>query len=840
MSTTGRKFTIRWITNRHFGFKTALFLSSCLFALLLARPGLAQGSGSRPAYRSPSDVAYAPDGSFLAVADRTWPGLVLIKPGDGTVAREIKLLGDPTHVVWNGADKVLVDEGGNGSVAEIDVSSGTVLRRIPVGLVAQGLALTSDGARLLICDRAANKLVVVKLASGVVESVIDVGREPGTVAVSKDGKLAIVGNKLPRPFDMMKGLLAAEISIVDLGSGQVTAVPLAKPATMVRHVVLSPDGKWAYVTHQLPRGGLPITQLDNGWVMVNAMSIIDIGARTLYANMIFDRSGFGAAHPWSAAINADGSKLWVSLEGVRQVATVDLTALHDKLASMSATQRLDLSMNLVDLHTSGIINRTALSNIDGPRGVSLSPDGKTLAVAAYFTGKVLLLAPDDLSVIKAIALPDNPAEDLIRKGERAYHSAMACYQNWLSCSSCHDEGRADGLNRDLMDDGTGNPKQTKSNILASETPPSTITGCRENAEVFTRALYSILEFQSPTEEQVQATYAFIKSLAPEPSPFLGSDGQLTPDAVEGKKLFEGQAGCAACHKGQYFTDMQKHDVGTRYSGSNGPDNNPAWDSNGWDTPTLIEVWRSAPYLHLGTALTVKDAILTHVKTSELSAQQIDLIAAYVMQIGPTREKALPQPVMADAGVPADAPVAPAGADAGVPMASDTPLSADAAGGSTGGSVGSGGSATVSTGGGMGGKGGTAAVSSGPAGQGGGGGGNETVSSGPVGGGTGANPDAPPAERGDASTQGSVTLTRGGASCHVGSASSSQGGSVLLLVGLAWLSLARRRSTTSRSTAAEPRHARFGGQPAAAAEIPAPSAAEKPGRNRCAPEKAGSY
>src|SRR5512141_3329656 len=132
MSTTGCKFAIRLITKRHFGSQTALFLSSCLFALLLARPSLAQGSGPRPAYRSPSDVAYAPDGSLLAVADRTWPGLVLIKSGDGTVAREIKLLGDPTHVVWNGADKVLVAEGSNGSVAEIEVSSGTVLRRIAI------------------------------------------------------------------------------------------------------------------------------------------------------------------------------------------------------------------------------------------------------------------------------------------------------------------------------------------------------------------------------------------------------------------------------------------------------------------------------------------------------------------------------------------------------------------------------------------------------------------------------------------------------------------------------------------------------------------------------------
>jgi DNA-binding beta-propeller fold protein YncE len=394
------------------GLRAAVFL--CLAALLSTRPTLAQAP-ARPAYRSPSDVAYSSDGSLLAVADRTWPGLVLIDASAGTVTREVKLSGDPTHVVWNGNGKVLVAEGNSGTVAEIEASSGVILRRFAIGLVAKGLAVTPDGARLLTCDRAANKLVVVKLASGAVESLVDVGREPGTVAVSKDGKLAVVGNQLPRAADPIKGTPAAEIGIVDLGSGQVTAVPLPKRATMVRHVVLSPDGQWAYVTHQLPRGATPVTQLDNGWVVSNGLSIIDVRARSLYASFLFDRAGSGAAHPWGAAINADGSKLWVSLEGVREVATVDLTALQQKLASYSTDERMAFVFNLSDLHASGIIKRTALVDIDGPRGVALSPDGKALAVAAYFTGKVLLLAPGDLSLVKAITLPDNPAEDQIRR-----------------------------------------------------------------------------------------------------------------------------------------------------------------------------------------------------------------------------------------------------------------------------------------------------------------------------------------------------------------------------------------------------------------------------------------
>ncbi len=613
-------------------------------------------SSGRPAYRSPIDVAYSPDGSLLAVADRTLPGLSLIKTSDGSV-KDVPLSGYPYHVRWNGNSKVLVAEGNNGTVAEVDVTvalaesdtSKSVLRRLNVGLVAKGLALTPDGSRLLTCDRAANKLVVFKMPSGEVDFSVEVGREPSSVTVDKDGKYAVVGNKLPKPADPLHGMPAAELSIVDLSSKKVTALPLVKQATMVRQVVLSPDGKWAYVTHQSPRGGLPVTQLDNGWVMTNAMSVIDMNARSLYASFIFDKSGSGGAHPWGAAINKDGSKLWVALQGVREVATVDLTALHKKLAGYSEAQRAKLLTDLSDLHASNIIKRTVLTGIDGPRGVALSPDGNTLAVAAYFSGKVLLLSPTTLAVTKTITLPGNPdKEDVVRTGERYYYSAMYCYQTWLSCSSCHDEGRPDGLNWDLQNDGTGNPKQTKAHVYSHETPPTNVSGCRENSEVSSRAGYQYIEFQAAPEERVQATYEFMKSLIPEPSPFLGTDGQLTPEAVEGKKLFEGTAGCSQCHAGTYFTDMKKHDVGTRRSGDDGPDNNPSWDVNGWDTPSLIEVWRTAPYLHLGSAMTIEDAVTAHTKMTK--SAELDKIVAYVKQIGPTRKVTTPIQPTADGGV----------------------------------------------------------------------------------------------------------------------------------------------------------------------------------------------
>jgi cytochrome c peroxidase len=46
--------------------------------------------------------------------------------------------------------------------------------------------------------------------------------------------------------------------------------------------------------------------------------------------------------------------------------------------------------------------------------------------------------------------------------ERLFHDATIGHQSWQSCASCHPDGRAGGLNWDLLNDGIGNPKNTKS------------------------------------------------------------------------------------------------------------------------------------------------------------------------------------------------------------------------------------------------------------------------------------------------------------------------------------------------------------------------------------------
>ncbi len=56
----------------------------------------------------------------------------------------------------------------------------------------------------------------------------------------------------------------------------------------------------------------------------------------------------------------------------------------------------------------------------------------------------------------------------------------------------------------------------------------------------------------------------------------------------------------------------------------------------FDTPTLVEVWRTAPYLYDGRAVTMKEVLTKHNagdkhgKTSTLTKEQINDLAEFVL------------------------------------------------------------------------------------------------------------------------------------------------------------------------------------------------------------------
>ena len=474
--------------------------------------------------------------------------------------------------------------------------------------------------------------------------------------ITRDGRFLLVANHLHKGRADSERV-AAVVSVIDTASRKVIKeLSLPNGSGLLNDLRVSPDGKYAVVTHLLARFRLPATQLDRGWMNSNAATIIDLARMTILNTVLLDNIDRGAANPWGIAWSADSTTLLITHAGTHEVSVIDFAATLARLTKLPASLdnskpaepysasrvQADVPNDLAFLV--GVRQRIKLPQGDlGPRAVVVAE--RKAYVANYFSDSLSLL---DLGSpqTKARSIPLAPLSlgadvrtltspldlmTLVRKGEFCFHDAGICFQGWQSCASCHPgQARADGLNWDLLNDGIGNPKNTKSLLLAHKTPPAMSMGVRETAETAVRAGIRSILFTVQPEEVAVAIDAYLKSLKPLPSPLLSS-GRLSESARRGEKLFKNRkVGCATCHPPGLFTDLQTYDVGTR-----GRFDQP---TDRFDTPTLVEAWRTAPYLHDGSAATIGEVLTTsnprdqHGRTSHLTPEQLEDLATYVLSL----------------------------------------------------------------------------------------------------------------------------------------------------------------------------------------------------------------
>jgi mono/diheme cytochrome c family protein len=384
---------------------------------------------------------------------------------------------------------------------------------------------------------------------------------------------------------------------------------------------------------------MPTTQLERGWMNTNALSIIDARKRKLINTVLLDDVDRGAANPWGVASTTDGKTICVAHAGTHELSIIDAEALVEKLLTLPekrdpsspyAQTTADVPNDLAFL--TGLRRRVTLRGdgpaINGPRGIAVV--GTKAFVAAYFTDNLAVvdLKRKQDSLVDTIALGPAPRMSVQRRGKMLFNDATLCFQHWQSCATCHPDARADALKWDLTSSGLGNPKNTRSMVLAHKTPPS-MSGVQADAKNAVRGNLMHLLFARRAEVDAVAIDKYLESLKPVPSPYL-VDGKLSPAAQRGKKLFfDGKINCVKCHTEPLFTDMLLHDVDSRGE----------YDRRDtFDTPTLIECWRTAPYMHDGRYTTLK-GLFTDGKhglrggdVGELSEQQTRDLVEYVLSL----------------------------------------------------------------------------------------------------------------------------------------------------------------------------------------------------------------
>jgi len=615
-------------------------IGAVVLALLPAATARADAGG----YISPIAVVADAAGQKIYIAESTANQVQEFDVGSNTVTRTFSLPDSPSGMAVSRDGGRLYVTGGSyyGKVFVVDLGTGAVTETIALGHTPMSPVLSADGATLYVCNRFDNDVSAIDLATKN-EVRIPVKREPVAMAITPDSKYLFVANHLPfwPPGAVYQ---SAAISVIDTAAGEETKTfQLMDGLTGSRGMCMSPDGKYVYVTQVLGRYKLSTNQIDRGGIMTNALTIIDAPGLRNVNTVLLDDIDNGAANPWGVACSADGKYLCVTHAGTHELSVIDRPGLHDRLDRIAAGETVSpFSDEAKDVPNdfaflSGLRRRIKLGG-NGPRGLAIV--GNKAYIAEYFTGTIGIadISPDRTDVQSLPLGPEKPLTTA-RRGEMLFNDARYCFQQWLSCASCHPDVRSDALTWDLGNDGFGNARSAKSLLLAHMTPPAMITGVRDSAEVAVRAGFKFLEFSIRPEEDAAAVDAYLKSIEPVPSPHL-LKGQLSEAARRGRQVFE-KAKCGFCHSGQYFTDMRKHDVGTG-GGRLGEPGNPV----PFDTPTLIEVWRTAPYLqdgragHMDKVFTLFNQTDRHGKTSDLSGRELDDLVEYVLSIGPLAESAV--------------------------------------------------------------------------------------------------------------------------------------------------------------------------------------------------------
>jgi len=553
----------------------------------------------KESYLSPIVVKYLESRNLLIIAEKTANRIDFIDAKSFRIKNSIKLKQSPSGICLSSdKDMLFITVGeAEGMLYIIDLNTKEIKSVIKIGHSPCSPVLVSKN-KLAFCNRFSNQVSFLDLQTKIIIKTVNTSREPISMDFDEKRKQLVVAHHLPDNASTSDDV-SSEISFIDTEKMKlIKNVSMPNGSSSLQQIKVVPNSRYAVVSHILSRYIVHTSQLEQGWQNTNAITLIDFEKQNIYHTVLLDDVKHGAANPWGVEFDEDGKTLFVTSAGTSELSIIEFSKLLEKLMKYPSLpghygQLNDPSNKLSFI--SDCRERFGLKG-EGPR--CLAVENGRLFVGQYFSDAIEIVDFSSSRLTSKLIRLNNLEPDLARKGEMLFHSAKMCFENWQSCSSCHPDGRMDGFNWDLLNDGIGNPKNVPSLLYSFQTPPSMSTGIRENAGVAVRAGMKYIMFMDKNENDALAIDAFLMSMGPVPSPYLVAE-KLSESAQKGKEIFE-KRNCTQCHNGPYLTGQQLNDVGTtsKFDVKLDYGNQPV-PQKLFDTPTLIELWRTAPYLHDG-------------------------------------------------------------------------------------------------------------------------------------------------------------------------------------------------------------------------------------------------
>lgn len=652
----------------------------------------------------------ARDGDWLFVADedrhvlRVLPLPVAVDPPD---QEEIPLPGPPAAVLVV-EEELFVTIRDPGLVLKLVRRAGRLeeVSRAEVPTDAWGVTLTADGKALLVSSAWSHAITRVERASMAPSWTLNVPREPRAIVVLADRRTAYVTHLTGAALTRIDGVdhepVARRIAF--------PAAPLRNPddafaasradsASLAYAAVLSPSEDRLYV----PRQALGATGklAWNGQPTVDVMLTADetplarrmetIGSsrsRPPFAQRDWSVMGVGPlqrrpifAQPRDVVYRRATDTLLVVSEGRDMLVELDAKSV-DPSAHWLRRYELDPWFDWVprDERVPGD------SHCGAPSGIALSDDEATAYVWCRSTATLAVVelgaggAHMATDVMQRVTLAADPLDAEAALGRRLFYDGRDTTMSFgFGCAGCHPDGRDDGHVWHEVDTEMGPvmrgapealpkietplrgvPRQTP--MLAGRMHRTGPFGWRgESKSLEHRILkgfalhhwYAHTWISSGARARATALAAFLRRGLPSP-PLR--DARLSELEERGRELFvEGGTGCASCHVPEWnFTDGRTFALGL-----GAPQPQFVDERVKFRTPSLAFVGGTAPYLHDGSAPTLRALLANNHDrmgiTSQLDDDDRDALVAYLHALGGPERRlpalALVRPVAALADVP---------------------------------------------------------------------------------------------------------------------------------------------------------------------------------------------
>lgn len=572
----------------------------------------------RVRHPAPGGLALSADGTRLFVTLPDMDEVLEADPVAQRVVGRVRVAGEPTGLALGpGGRSLLVTCRSGDRVVRLSLPGLVETGSVSVGLAPVGIAgaLGPAGPRIVVANTGSDDVSILDGETLQELARPSTGREPYGVGVAPDGSRAYVAARL----SVMPGVdrpPASELTVLDLARSRVMArTPLAS-AHLSEAVAAVPGRPWVLVPMVRVRNLVPITQVARGWVMSSGLAVVD-PAGSGVVQMPLDEANRCFADPAGLVVDPLGRRAYIASGGGDVVSVVDLERLALWLGQAGADQRR-MAIHDLELSPQYVVGRIPTGR--NPRALALSPDGSVLYVAERLDDAIRMVDTATLAERGRLVLGDGGLGDPVRRGERMFTWAGKTFQGQFSCRSCHPDGGVDGLNYDFDGDGVGDNLLDNRSLqgLAGTWPfkwngknPSLAVQCGPR---FAKVLMRTDPFDGA---QLEDLTRFVESMPPARTRHV-LDTEWTPARERGRQLFfathtpEGQLipverRCSTCHRPPLYTNRARTSVGTRAPGE---------ASDVFDTPHLLGIAASAPYLHDGRAKALEE-LWTLYQTNDL-------------------------------------------------------------------------------------------------------------------------------------------------------------------------------------------------------------------------------